>query len=298
MGKGAGSSNQTVTTSLLPDYAQPYVEAYLTKMTELSNLGYATYPGVTYAEQNTNELDGITALATRGRNGSLLVTKGKTLLQNVLDGLKFNINPKIDTAFSKRAESIVKEFEEDTLPRLNQRFNLTNNFASDSHHWAQSKAAESVMAKLQDFGMDSYFKDYLSERLLQINSLTDARQYGEQEVTDAEILRSAGELDREWQHGKLEDIYKKWRDEIERIVKRLEILGNGVRSIVGAHIQETSPFYRPSAISQIAGLALAGAGMFAMVRGMGVNPQSMAPPTQAAPNNSLVPQSFNMGGGF
>ena len=280
MGGGGGSSHQAVTTNLLPDYAQPYVEAYLTKMTELSNLGYATYPGATYAEQNTNELDGITALATRGRNGSPLITKGKLLLQNVLDGLKFNINPKIDTAYSKKAESIVKEFEEDTLPRLNQRFNLTNNFASDSHHWAQSKAAESVMAKLQEFGMDSYFKDYLSERLLQINSLFDARQYGEQEVTDAEILRSAGELDREWQQGKLEDIYKKWRDEIERITKRLEILGNGVRSLVGAHVEETSPFYRPSAISQIAGLALAGAGMFAMVKGMSTG--------QAAPQTGVA----------
>lgn len=265
---GGGSSSTTVTTNLLPDYAQPYVEAYLTKMTELSNLGYATYPGATYAEQNTNELDGITALATRGRNGSILITKGKTLLQNVLDGLKFNINPKIDDSYSKRAESIVKEFEEDTLPRLNQRFNLTNNFASDSHHWAQSKAAEAVMAKLQDFGMDSYFKDYLSERLLQMNSLSDAILYGTQEVTDAEILRSAGELDREWQQGKLEDIYKKWRDEIERIVKRLEILGNGVRSIVGSSIEATEPFYRPSPISQIAGLALAGAGMFSMIKGM------------------------------
>ncbi|MCR4293620.1 MAG: hypothetical protein NUV76_12175 [Candidatus Kuenenia sp.] len=293
MGKGAGSSNQTVTTNLLPDYAQPYVEAYLTKMTELSNLGYATYPGATYAEQNTNELDGITALATRGRNSSPLITKSKTLLQNILDGLKFNINPKIDAAYSKRAENIVKEFEEDTLPRLNQRFNLTNNFASDSHHWAQSKAAEAVMAKLQEFGMDLYFKDYLSERLLQINSLSDAKQYGEQEVTDAEILRSAGVLDREWQQGKLEDTYKKWRDEIERIIKRLEILGNGVRTIVGAQEEETHPFYRPSPISQIAGLALAGAGMFAMVRGMSADKANLSQMKE----QSALESSFSRGFG-
>lgn len=275
MAKGSGASNQTVTTNLLPDYAQPYVIAYLSKMSELSDNAYATYPGSTYAIQNDDELDGIAALADRGRNGSTLVASGYASIQDVLDGIRFNTNTKIDDAYAKQAEVLVKEFEEETLPALNQRFNMLHSYGAMSHSWAQAKEAEKVMAKLQGIGMDLYFKDYVQERTLQIGNLDDAIVYGDQSAADADTLRQAGELEREWKLGKLEDDYKKWHDETTKIIKRLEIIGNGLRTVVGAQHEVTEPFYRPSAFTAIAGLALAGAGMYAMYKGASTKQASL-----------------------
>ena len=290
MAKGSGASNQTVTTNLLPDYAEPYVIAYLNKMSSLSDNAYATYPGATYAIQNDNELDGIAALANRGRNGSPLVAAGYASIQDVIDGLRFNTNTKIDEAYTRQAEVLVKEFEEETLPALNHRFNITNNYGSMSHAWAQAKEAEKVMARLQGIGMDLYFKDYVQERTLQIGNLDDAIVYGDQSAADADTLRQAGELQREWQLGKLEDDYKKWHDETTKIIKRLEIIGNGLRTVVGAQHEVTEPFYRPSAFTAIAGLALAGAGMYAMYKGASTKQPSLG--TKAGMPKDLTPNAL------
>ena len=282
MGGGGGSNNQTVSTNLLPSYAEPYVIAYLDKMTTLSNFAYTTYTGETYAVQNDNELDGIAALAERGRNGSVLISSGYTSIQNVLDGLRFNSNTKIDDAYTKQAEVLVKEFEEETLPALNQRFNMLHSFGSLSHSWAQAKESEKVMAKLQVIGMDLYFKDYIQERASQTKMLDDAIIYGGQSVVDADILRHAGELEREWELGRLEDNYKKWHDETTKLIKRLEILGNGLRAVVGAQHEVTEPFYRPSPFAAIAGLALAGVAAYAAYRG-------------ASSDNKILNKSYKQG---
>ena len=267
-GKGGGSQNSVTQTNLIPGYAQPSVVAYLAKMSELSQTGYETYTGETYAEQNNNEKDGIIALANIGRNPHAIITQGETYLRDTIDALKFGSNPKINEAYLKMASTIITFFEEDTLPRLHQEFNMSGNYGSDSHHWAQAKAAEELMAKLQDIGMDIYFKDYIEERRSQFGSLRAATEYGIQDALNAEILRTAGMYGREYRQGKLEDDYRKWRDEKEAIVRRLEILGNAVRSVVGSQVTETSPFYRPSTISQVAGLALAGVGLYGMMKGL------------------------------
>lgn len=285
-GGGGGSSNQTVTTNLLPDYAQPYVIAYLNKMTELSNTGYATYPGATYAEQNTDELDGITALANRGTNGNALIAAGTVLLSNILDGLKINTNTKVDEYYIRQAEAVIKEFEEITLPSLNQRFNMSGNYGSLSHNWAQAKAAESVMSKLQDIGLNTYFQDYLSERSLQVDGLGHTVNYANQSISDAELLKKTGEFEREYSQGYLENEYKKFHDELTKIVKRHELLGNGVRAIVGAQTEVTSPLYRPSPFASIAGIAMAGIGIYGMMQGMRKTSVS-----QASGVNGFIPQS-------
>ena len=297
--KGSGSNNQTVTMNLLPDFAQPHVIKYLDAMTILSNNAYAPYIGSTYAAQNANEVDGIKALADRGKNGSVLVVTGSASINDILSDLRFNTNTKIDESYTKQAEVFVREFEEETLPTINQIFNLANNYGSMSHAWAQAKASEKVMLKLQEIGMNMYFEDYMKERTFQISNLDNAIIYGEQPVNDADTLRSAGELQREFALGQLEDNYKKWHDEIIKVTKRLELLGNGLRTIVGAQHEETAPFYRPSPFAAIAGLALAGAGAYAAIKGAGntnLLNKTYKAGDMAAPNRAdtqMAPQNIN-----
>lgn len=283
-GGGGGSQSSIVQTNLMPVWAQPYVENYLAAINTLSLTAYNVYTGITYAAQNIDETDGITALATRGRNPHAIITKGETYLKNTLDALKFNINPKINAAYLKMAETIIKNFEEDTLPRLKQSFNLSGNYGDDSHHWAQAKAAEDMMAKLQDIGMDVYFKDYLMERGAQVATLDNAIPYGTQDVLNAETLRHAGLLSREYRYGSFEDTYRKWYDMQTGTIKKLSLLENGLKTVIGSNIVETSPYYLPSTMQYVAGFALAGMGAYGQISSMRTPPGAGSTGTNTGTN--------------
>lgn len=266
MGGGGGSQNNNITsTTLLPSWASGQVQTYLSMLRGLDV--YNPYTGTTYATQNTDEIDGIAAIATRGRSSHSIISKGETYLRDALDGLKINTNSKMDTAYTKRAEAIITTFQEETLPRIHQTFNLSNNYGSDSHHWAQAKAAEQVMSQLQGIGMDIYYKDYVSERGLQISALGSAINYGTEDIHNAEILRQAGQFAREYTQGCLTDGWNRWNDTQDLHVKKNEIIGNAIRTLLGSVYRESvEPYYLPSPIAQLAGVGLVGLGVYGMMK--------------------------------
>lgn len=293
MAKGSGSSSTTVDKNLLPDYAQPQVQAYLSRSNTLSLRAYTPYPDITYAAQNADEIDGIANLASRGRNGHPIISKAETLLRDTFDFDKFNIPEITDDAYSSRAEAIIQEFEEDILPKINQRFNLLGNYGSDSHHIVQAKAAEQMMAKLSEIGVTVYSNHYFNERENLHRSLAYSIEYGSQDMINAELLRLAGMYAREYTQGSYEDLYKKWRDEQEGSIKRLELLGNAIRAMVGAQVTETKPFYRPGTMSQLAGIALAGGSMFSMLYGMRSDVSSNVVSSNANTTN-VLDKNYNL----
>lgn len=297
-GRGGGSGSANISTSTLPAWAIPYAitnaDSYLKLMEtysgspyeaygEGSTVGKKTYAeqgeaftwvdqnGTQYVDANTYEIDGIKAIAAAGREASgmrrTLLSKGETLLQAVVDGLKFNLNTKIDDAYLKRAEIIVKEFEETTLPRLAQQMNLSGNYGSYGHHYLMAKAAEDVMAKLAETGMDLYFKDYVLEKSFQMDAVSMAPSYSEQEIINADLQIKAGELQREFYQGKLMDDWKKWAEKQQGIIRKLEVQGNSIRTLMGAQAREVVPYYRPSDISQVAGIGLAALGIYGAIKG-------------------------------
>ena len=297
MNSGGGSSAVT-STSLLPPWAytldpsnvkpvDKYIElvnlefqaaysAYAEKTFALQGEGFLwedeLYPGqgVQTVSSHTYEVDGIKALAARGRDGHTLLTKGETLLRDVIDGLRLNANTKIDDAYLRRAEIIVKNFEENTLPRLAQQMNLSNNFGSYGHHYLMAKAAEDVMAKLAEIGMDLYFKDYVLEKTFQQDAISVAPLYSEQELANAELQIKAGELQREYDQGRRIDDYNKWKEAKVGALKKLDMAGNALAKLMGMGSKEIIPYYRPSDISQIAGLALAGMGIYGAMKSSGM----------------------------
>lgn len=276
---GSGSSNSTIATELLPPWVRDVeLPRYLIDMQNYSLAVYTPYSGDTYALQdegfswtdgqgfhsisNTYETTGLKNLATRGRDGHPLLTKGETLLRNILDGIGINANTKIDTGYAKRAEAIVINFDENILPALARQMNFVGNYGSYAHHILMAKAAEEAMQKLAEIGMETYFKDYLFEKINQVSGINDAINYGDQDAINAEMQTKAGEIQREYWQGKLIDDHNKWMDVQTSTIRRLEIAGNSIRALLGAQKREDVPYYRPSDISQIAGLALAGLGFY------------------------------------
>ena len=264
-----GSGANTVTTKLLPDFAEGSVRHYVQKAWNLANPDKDNYnldaleDLNTYAEWNGDEQEGIEALATRAIAGSAIVQKGNNLLEDIFDGSKLNVNTKLDDAYAKKADILKQQLMEEILPALESEALSIGMMGSGGHNILQAQAAEKVLAKLTEISKDIYFDDYETARDIQENSLAHGIVYGGESTRNAELLRQAGLYIREYNQGSLEDDLRKGMARQIHEISKLEILGNAIRATVGASVTKTEPFFRPKPIAQLAGLAMAGASLYA-----------------------------------
>ena len=265
----SGSGANTVTTKLLPDFAEGSVKRYVTRAWNMANPKTDKYnidalkALSTYAEWNSDEQEGIEALATRADEGSSIVQKGKDLLEDIFDGAKLNANTKQDDAYTTKADILKQQLTEEILPSYESEALSIGMLGSSGHNVLQAKAAEKALAELTNISKNIYFDDYETARNLQENALGHGIVYGGESIRDAELLRQAGLYIREYNQGDLEDNYRRWLAEQVHAITKLEILGNAIRATVGSSVTKTEPYFVPKPISQLAGMAMAGASLFA-----------------------------------
>jgi hypothetical protein len=142
---GGGAGSQSISESGLPDYAAARVQTYLYNANVLSNSAYTAYTGQTYADQTSDEVDGITAIAARATAGHVIISGAETLLRDILDGNKFNTNPKVADYFAALKEKAIVDFKRKTLPGIHRAALLSGNWGSSGHHIMQDKAVEDFL---------------------------------------------------------------------------------------------------------------------------------------------------------
>jgi len=265
-GGGGGASNQTVEKNLVPDWAQGAIEnTFIVQAEQYYNEGFAAFSGATYAPQPTDETDGINAIAAVASAAPhALVASAEALLTAMMNGDKLNFNPKLDAEYAKKAEAQIQDFLEMTLPQINNSYGATGNYGSDARLAKQGLAARKLFDALSDTGIQVYYSDYKQEWGHVISSLPAARAYASQEAIDAEKLRFAGLLDREWRQGSLEDAFKADKDVKEAALRKHAFLLEATKTLIGASSKTVTPYYRPNSMGAIAGVATSIIGSFAM----------------------------------
>lgn len=264
------SGSSTTTIDKLPDWIEDqFAEKYLDWALNLYNDKdkFDAYEGDTYALQNDNELDGIANLAARGRNGDPLITKGETYIKDVLDGDYLDGNTSdFDFVVDKVINKPKRTMRSDIMSRLggtlfytgeNSGVNLSKVFVSDSKYYSRTSRL-------------LYAENYKDESARQEQALTYGIEYGRQEVVDAEILRTAGLYQREYNQGALEDAYRVYYEEQTAWIRKLDVLGNAIRTIMGTQTAIDKPYYRPSPMMGAMGGAMAGAAVGTMFGGPGM----------------------------
>lgn len=258
------SGTSTTTVDRMPDWVQnDYATMYLNRAKKLflDKETFDVYDGQTYADQNDNELDGIANLADRGRNGDILITKGKTHIKSILDG---DFLDGSESEFQETLDDIInnpkKTLFDDIMPKLGGSLyhindlsgrNLSKELVSDSKYYIRTSKIV-------------YADNYKDEREAQERILPLGIEYGRQDVVDAEVLRTAGLYQREYNQGALEDAYKVYYEEQTAYIRKLDVLGNAIRSIMGTQTAIDRPYYRPSPITGMMGGAMAGAAVGTM----------------------------------
>jgi hypothetical protein len=262
---GGGGGAMTVNENPLPDWAQTYVEQYLTRAETESLAGYIPYKKATYAVRNQNEIDGIAALAARATAGSIVTELGSTLLIATLKGERLSGYPSKDAEWAVRADEAYDDFIYSTLPEIATRANNVGGFGGSGHEKTKIRAARTLFNTLANLAYEIYGADYFSERKYMSDAIANAEAYAENSLREIDALRMAGLFEREYQQGILEDAYRIWLDEFEGAVRQLNIIGNAIRAMVGSSIEKTTPYYRPGKMAEIAGVALAGLSLYGQV---------------------------------
>lgn len=283
---GGSKGSATTVADKLPAYIKEYifsgvVESDDDKTGEYGEKGYLPWAddltsdkdyddlwnyteGDTYAAQDGYETDGINKLAVRGRNGDALIKNNAIpYIEGVLDG-NYLTGTRVEfvTMLGKVTDK-PKETFEGILDEIGTSLYVvgdlsSSNLAKESIDDTKYYDRTAALIKAQN---------YKSERRRQEHAISYGIEYGKQSVIDAETLRMSGLYQREYEQGRLTDVYKKEYNKLVTKVRRLEILGNAVRALVGTHEAETKPYYRPSPVVGIMGGAMAGGAAGFMIGG-------------------------------
>jgi hypothetical protein len=283
-GGGGGSQDMVSYTNLLPTYitgiqtwATEYLSAAMGMMISPGN--FTAYPDLTYAAQNANELAGIAALALRGSAGADIEADGKTFLQDLYDGLKLNTNTKIAAFYAKKIEALLEEFDDSVMPIIQHQHIFS--FGGSDHNVAEALASKMMMAKINEIAK-MFYDDYIVERQLQHQGMAHATPYGLQCIRDGEMLRQAGAYAREYAQGSLQDAWDHYNEVQMLPIRNLDIAGNAVRTILSTSRSQTTQYHKPSNLSQIAGVAIAGLSIYSMFSGTSLNPYTKGAGVTAA----------------
>jgi hypothetical protein len=273
-GGGAEDSQSYMFTNLLPTYipniqtwATTYIQNAISKMSAPGN--YTEYTDPTYAAQNANELAGIAALALRGSAGVQIEADGKSYLRDLYDALNLNTNTKIAAHYAKLIEALLEEFDDTVMPIIQHQHVFA--FGGSDHNVAEALASKKMMAKINEIA-SLFYADYRQERQLMHEGLAHATPYGLQCIRDAEMLRQAGVYEREYAQGALQDAWDHYNEVQLLPIRNLDIAGNAVKTVLGTTRSTATTFHKPSALSQVAGLAIAGLSIYTMFSGTSMNP--------------------------
>ena len=260
---GGGSQQATTTMKNIPAYAEEFVKSYLLRSNDIAfnaefSEFFTAYTGDTSAPMLTNELEGITKLATRGRSGSLEVAKGNTVITNVMDGVYLSgATVDFQAMLTKATTKPSNTFETQIRNLLGGSLYLMGDSSNKNQAFILTAP---IAARYNDRALASMYEtNYRTERDNQNRLLPKAIEYAQESIKDAEWLRKAGLYYRVWLQGSYEDSYKKFYEGEILSVNRVEVLGNSIRALVGTQRKTTAPFYRPSPIMGMASGAMSGA---------------------------------------
>lgn len=252
---GGGEIRIPVTmNTLTPVIPMGYLDRAKTESDALKGVNFFSIAMIT--DQAVEEIDAIARLAARGRNGNVTISKAKDHLTEILDGDHLEGSAAFLTAVGKADTKADDAFTDDVSVKLGATPFVIGD--PDPSNLAQSLSSTTSAKYRARMAAEMQAKNYQFERGIQSGAVPLGIDFAAEEVNDAEMVRRAGLYDREYRQSVLEDNYRKVIEKDSNAVRTLEVLGNAVRTLVGAQEAHTTPYYRPSPLMGAVGGAITG----------------------------------------
>jgi len=224
-------STNTVVT--VPSWAQASVAAYAENAYNLWTVNpVVAYSGSTAASQTQNEADGIAALATRGRNGELVISKAITFLRSAING---EYLPGTKAEFVA-ALALVTGNSTTDFASVNSRIGKKARYVGDPDSAFLAQTLATGYPALFNARMSAaiYANNYEKEREFRDHAMAYGVEMGKHSALDAELLRKAGLAIRDYLQTTYVIAHKLFVEQQNLAVSNLEIFGNAIRALTGS----------------------------------------------------------------
>ncbi|SOY79927.1 conserved hypothetical protein [Cupriavidus taiwanensis] len=200
-------------------------------------------------------------------------------------------NPYIDQAIQKTQGDIARSYAAGTGAQTLAQFRNAGAFGGSAMQETQDMqnralgdtlANASSQMRMQDYGMQQQLaaqdlarnaqiaesglargdQNYNAERQRQLQGMMFAPQLAETDYRNYQALLGIGDIQREADQNRLNDLYTQWQNNVNAPLQQLEILANGIQGATGGGMARnvTSPNpYQPNRTAGALGGALSGA---------------------------------------
>lgn len=251
-----GAPDHTTTTTELPQWAQPYAQALMSRTASLADQPMPVYTGQRSADLNPYQTAGMNMVANRAMNGSAELQAGSNNLTDTLSGNYLNSNPYLDANVDRASQALSRNYM-GTVNQNDANFARAGAFGGSAWQMANEGAQRQLAQGLTDLNSSMYGQNYANERNNQMQALGMAPTYANQAYTDAQQLQGVGQTQYGYDQQKLTDMQNQWTEQAQSPYKQLDLLGNGIRAAVGGGSTQSSSVPAPNPYAQAAGGAAA-----------------------------------------
>lgn len=225
-------------------------------------------PVDTYALQDADEIAGITKIRTRNTTLPTELVNARTHIDLITGRTLTGVTPTGN--YSTVRSAVVTKFSDEFTSNIRPLLSKTKFLVGDPiiTPVGQSVSSNTISSYTARSGAALDQDNRIMERGNEQSSMDTIMDYIYQEVEEGSYLHRAGVYQREYDQGRLEDLYRSFVFEDTWEAKRLEIIGNAVRTSMSTYSQSVKPYFRPSKGQAAIGGALTGAGIGGQIGAM------------------------------
>ncbi|MDO9313401.1 MAG: hypothetical protein Q7T97_02510 [Burkholderiaceae bacterium] len=250
----------TSTTNAPLPWMEQYMRDFASRSQQVANTPYQQGPG-TYAAPNNLLQSGWQATANRAAQGSPVMSAANTQLTDTINGGKINQNPYLDQSIQNAQGDLTRSYNMVNKPAWDKAMQGSGSFGNTGVMEAAGYDRQNLANSLGKVSTDMRNNAYNTDRAQQMQAMSMAPQYANQDYQDTNQLLNAGAQQQTFNSGYQAQQNQFFQDARNYPQQQLANYGNnlGFSNSGGTSSQSTQD---PSLLNQIIGGASTGLGLY------------------------------------
>lgn len=279
----------TTKSSAYPEFAQPYAAGFLGRAQQVTDQPYQQYMGGRTAGMAPWQTQGLQAQATRGMQGSPLMSGANQALQGQFTGASPGAtvnpmagagNPYLTQQIDAAQGDLARNWNQVAQPQWAGKMQGSGSFGNSGVASAQAMAMDGMQRNMGSIGQNMRFQDHTQQQQLgesfagrndsmynqnqgrQLSALAMAPQFAQQDYNDINALKGAGAEYQAQQQRENDSGYAQYLDARQYPQQQLGVFGQALGQAVGNQGTQTSTQPGASGGAQLFGGALLGSQLY------------------------------------
>lgn len=237
-----GGGDATTTTQQMPAWMEPYAKSYLGRAAQVADLPYQQYDGQRVAGFNGAQQYGMNAIASRAMNGSPVMGAAGQTLQDTASGRYLGAgNPYLQQQIDATSQDVIRNYNQAVRPQQQAAQAQSGSFGNTGLQQQETEGQRQLAQTLGNVSSGMRMQGYNTERANQMQSLSMAPQYANQDYADALQLMNVGQMAQDNTQKNMDVDYGNWqaaqaypRQQLDVMRNAIGINGGGTTTQTGA----------------------------------------------------------------